>query len=90
MLRLRRRARADPHRRERRGRAERPRERRAIGVDAEARGGAGDVRAVTVAVHRIGIGRPRRAAGVGIAREVPAADDLRGRDRSAPGGAHDV
>ncbi len=47
----------------------------------------GDVAAVAVAVHRVGVGHRRVAAGVGVAGEVDAADHLGGRERSRCGGA---
>ena len=58
----------------------------AVGVHAEAGGGAGHVRAVAVAVERVVVGDRREGRGivrtrvVVLAREVPAAHDLGGRE----------
>ena len=50
---------------------------RAVGVDTQATGGAGNVRTVSIAVERIAIGHWCIRAGVSIAREVSAGDNFR-------------
>lgn len=50
---------------------------RPVGLDAVARRNPRDLRAMLIAIHRIGIGHRRIGAIVGIAREIISADHLR-------------
>ncbi len=64
-------------------------ERRAVGRDAVAGDGAGDVGPVAagagLAVHRVGVGHRGVAAVVGVAGQVLAGHHLRGRERDVAG-----